>query len=137
MESKPPQLPGEVTMVAVFNLIAAALALMGGFAVAILAGKMSDVIKYFVYFSLSLFIGIGILQRSRAARMIALILAWPAIILYGMGALLALLELKEIRGFLVLMFLMAIAALTVWGLRTKEAKAYFTFESTEDPYRRR
>lgn len=69
---------------------------------------------------LSAIIVIGILQASRLTRIIALILSWISVIIFGIGIPLGMRTILDLIPF-------SVDAITIWGLSARRSKAYFGY----------
>jgi len=131
MFSKINALPGSVRVVVWLNLIGAVLSLIAGIAI-MQSGPASEVIKNIVSALISFLVVLGILQRSKTVRMLVLVLAWIAVVLFGFALVVALFAAG--LAAVVIVIPLVVSVVTVWGLRTEEAKSYFRIGVAEDPY---
>lgn len=131
MISKFSALPGSVRVVVWLNVIGAILSLIAGIAI-MQSGRTSEVLKNLISAFASFLVVMGILQRSKLIRMLVLVLAWIAVVLFGFALVFAFFTVG--LAAIVITIPLSFSVVTVWGLRTEEAKSYFRIGVAEDPY---
>ena len=130
MLSKIANLPTSVKVVAWLNLIGGGLSLISGLAM-LQAGPASEIVKSIGSALISFLVVAGLFQRSKTVRMLVLVFAWIGVIICSF-ALVLVVFFAGIAGVVILIPL-AVSAVTVWGLRTEEAKKYFRLGVSDGP----
>ena len=130
MFSKIATLPTSVKVVVWLNLISGGLSLISGLAM-LQSAPASETAKSLGSALLAVLVVFGILQRSKAVRMLVLAFAWIGVVLFGF----ALVTTVSFAGMVGILFLipLAVSAVTVWGLRTEDAKVYFGRSASNEP----
>jgi hypothetical protein len=114
--------PRSLDIVVWLNLAAAVLYLVNGlmmFTSANLAGSLTNLAGC----AISFLIVVGILRRSKAVRLLVIILAWIGAIYYGLLFVMAFL----LYGLpaIVIAVSLAVDLVTIWGLMNASSKRYF------------
>jgi len=130
MFSRLAALPNSLKVVVWLNIVITILTLVSSVA-SLVMGQMAFASVYGFSTIITALTAIGILQASRFIRVFVLVVGWINVGMSAVQVMVAISQL-EFRQLLPLITL-TVNAVVLWGLMTKESKAYFEPKLKEEP----
>jgi len=130
MFSRLAALPNSLKVVVWLNIVITILTLVSSVA-SLVIGQMAFASVYGFSTIITALTAIGILQASRFIRVFVLVVGWINVGMSAVQVMVAISQL-EFRQLLPLITL-TVNAVVLWGLMTKESKAYFEPKLKEEP----
>jgi hypothetical protein len=114
--------PRSLDVVVGLNMVSAVLSLVNG-VMALFTDNPANGAFQLGSSAISFLIVVGILRRSKAVRLLVLILAWIGAVFYGVVLVAAFLASGTVAILVAISF--AIDAVTIWGLTNASSRRYF------------